>query len=276
MLYCLSHSTDNVGDDIQALAAQQFYPSVDAYVDRDNLRRDLRTEPPGKLLLSGWFYAHRWFSKQWPPPVHMSSLCVSLHIRSGERARAIFSQEDSCAYLRRCGVIGARDIHTRDLLRSTGVESDFSGCLTALLSSEAETEDGLIVLCDPMGGYFGREWQDPLRSMPFREKLQTYGDRIERVTHRIPRTLLHEQRLDHARRLLHLYDRASLVITSRLHCALPCIAMGTPVVFVSDDPDDPRFTGYEDLLHPVSTQQLSAGEYSVQEKLFPEGMAEGL
>jgi hypothetical protein len=31
---------------------------------------------------------------------------------------------------------------------------------------------------------------------------------------------------------LKLYSEASLVITSRLHCALPCVAFGTPVLFL--------------------------------------------
>ena len=32
--------------------------------------------------------------------------------------------------------------------------------------------------------------------------------------------------------LLERYKKAKVVFTSLIHCALPCIAMGTPVVFV--------------------------------------------
>jgi hypothetical protein len=44
-----------------------------------------------------------------------------------------------------------------------------------------------------------------------------------------------ENKLKQAQALLEYYrDHAGLVITTRLHCALPCVAMGIPVVFFSD------------------------------------------
>lgn len=54
----------------------------------------------------------------------------------------------------------------------------------------------------------------------------------------------------YARNLLNDYSTASLVITSRLHCALPCLAMGTPCIFVSEDhlKNDGRFNGLYELL----------------------------
>ena len=48
---------------------------------------------------------------------------------------------------------------------------------------------------------------------------------------------------------LDLYARAKLVITSRLHVALPCLALGTPVVFLNRLWEtDPRFEGYRDII----------------------------
>ena len=52
----------------------------------------------------------------------------------------------------------------------------------------------------------------------------------------------------YAKQKLASYGLAELVVTSRLHCALPCIALGTPVVFINDDPNDIRFSGYQKLL----------------------------
>ena len=37
------------------------------------------------------------------------------------------------------------------------------------------------------------------------------------------------------------YRRAELVITSRLHCALPCIAFGTPVILLTHKKDLERY-----------------------------------
>ena len=44
-----------------------------------------------------------------------------------------------------------------------------------------------------------------------------------------------EARFKLAEQLLERLARARLVITSRIHVALPCIAMGTPVIFVDSD-----------------------------------------
>jgi len=57
-----------------------------------------------------------------------------------------------------------------------------------------------------------------------------------------------------AERYLKEYADARLVITSRIHCALPCLAMGVPVIFINafDDPvDSCRFGGILDLFNRV-------------------------
>jgi hypothetical protein len=48
--------------------------------------------------------------------------------------------------------------------------------------------------------------------------------------------------------LLERYASAHLVITSRLHCALPCLAFGTPVLFIPPRHDLKRFEGIAELL----------------------------
>lgn len=41
------------------------------------------------------------------------------------------------------------------------------------------------------------------------------------------------KQLEHARQLVKTYARAKFVVTSRIHCALPCLGLETPVVFVN-------------------------------------------
>ena len=64
-----------------------------------------------------------------------------------------------------------------------------------------------------------------------------------------------EARFRRAGDLLRMYSRAKLVITSRIHCALPCLGLETPVVFVKsmDDTDKSlcRFKGLEDFFNLV-------------------------
>lgn len=43
------------------------------------------------------------------------------------------------------------------------------------------------------------------------------------------------EKLDYARRLIEIYAESSLVVTSRIHCALPCLGVETLVLFVTSD-----------------------------------------
>lgn len=52
------------------------------------------------------------------------------------------------------------------------------------------------------------------------------------------------------------YARAKLVITSRIHCALPCLALGTPVILVRTKFDADRFKGLFDFFN-----YLGVGEH---------------
>lgn len=64
-----------------------------------------------------------------------------------------------------------------------------------------------------------------------------------------------EARFGRAKTLLDLYSSAELVITSRIHCALPCLGLETPVVFLQnmDDSEEStcRFAGLLNLLNVI-------------------------
>ncbi|MGU9957180.1 MAG: polysaccharide pyruvyl transferase family protein [Arenicellales bacterium WSBS_2016_MAG_OTU3] len=58
---------------------------------------------------------------------------------------------------------------------------------------------------------------------------------IEFLTHACGNIYSHDAKMLLAQELLDRYkNEAELVITSRLHCALPCIAMGIPVLLFAD------------------------------------------
>lgn len=58
----------------------------------------------------------------------------------------------------------------------------------------------------------------------------------EYISHMVPvyKTTNHESLLCTAEDLLHKYAKAKLVVTSRIHCALPCLGLETPLIFVLD------------------------------------------
>lgn len=56
------------------------------------------------------------------------------------------------------------------------------------------------------------------------------------VNHRISIVGMTEDEIfEYTRNLIKDYAKAKLVVTSRLHCALPCLGVETPVIFVSSD-----------------------------------------
>jgi hypothetical protein len=61
--------------------------------------------------------------------------------------------------------------------------------------------------------------------------------------------------------LLQCYAQARAVLTTRLHCALPCLALGTPVLLIETARDSYRFDGLRDLLWHTTEQELLRGNF---------------
>lgn len=241
----LSYSTFNLGDQIQSLAARRFLPSVDCYMDREAL--DQAKGEPGrvKLIMNGW-YCHR--PDRWPPSSAIDPLLVSFHVSdipgdgSGLRARDVFARSDATRdWLRQHGPVGARDLSTLEYLRGIGVEAYFSGCLTLTLRRPEGPRDAGLVLCDVPDTVV--------------QALEDRGIVGRRTCHRDEKTK-GQERFDSARALLALYARATWVVTTRLHCALPCLAMGTPVLLLDTAADIYRFSGLSDLVHHRTVEQF--------------------
>lgn len=263
--YLLRYSQSiNLGDQIQSLAAKQFLPQVDGYVDRDE-PKGAEVLPSGKIIANGW-YLHS--GRSWPLPANLRPLFVSMHIDPSRYS--FFREQAICDYLKSQEPIGTRDHATRDFLRSIGIEAYFTGCLTLTLPTPKveKTERVLLVDC-PIG------FRDLLPT-----KLRTHAVSISNESSRLKRTI--QRRFESVRRkcfppsisekaeakfesklleegsqLLETYASSRLVITSRLHCALPCLAMNVPVVFLTPLKSDTRFGGLLDLLWHVDRENFA-------------------
>jgi hypothetical protein len=257
----------NIGDHIQSLAARQFLPRVDVLIDRERLGD--YDGPPVRLILNGWF-SHR--PDTWVPSPAIIPHFVSFHMNA--RAADRMLSPAGIAYLQRHSPIGCRDWHTVALLRARNIDAYFSGCLTLTLTREqyGRPRGADAVLTDPFfnvpspaemvvapsrllaalvqGGIFRRHrlLQASVHA--------TVRRQLAPVTHRIPEQRHTDETLfDVAALYLQRYARARLVLTSRLHCALPCLAFGTPVVFLdafTRTSQTCRFDGLLDLLHRVT------------------------
>jgi len=247
----LSYSTSNLGDEIQSIAARSFLPDVNALIDRDDLGNPT-LDTPHKIILNGW-YSHR--PENWPPTDKLIPLILSFHasheVSRENILRMPFTDRikelESVTYLKAHGPIGVRDYHTGTCLDDMGVPSYFSGCLTLTLTPSMTVERQSFASLSDVD--------------------DEIADYVERVSGRSVLRLKHHntsvkdplKRLDLARDLLSIYASASFVVTSRLHCALPCLALGTPVLFCPSAKDTYRFSGLYDLLRHTTKQELLKG-----------------
>ena len=246
----LSYSTYNLGDEIQSIAAQDFLPRIDAFIDRDHNARNQAYDPTTKLIMNGWF-TH--YPEHWPPGGSVDSLLISVHLtvdpgwRTGVSIRDIVSSSrDLRSFLSKSGPVGARDRSTEQFLCDLGIDSYFSGCLTlSLKRPDFSRDEGLTIYCDvPI-----------MPGLPIRRD----GLQIARTTHLDMETVGREARFAKASSLINLYARAKCVVTTRLHCALPCLAMGTPVLLL-DGGTDPRLSGLRELLHWTTFDDFVSGK----------------
>ena len=247
------HNTENLGDEIQSVAARRFLPRLDRLVERDHLARTRVDD--GDLLAvicNGWF-THR--PENWPPPVGVVPLLVSVHFADpsirvgplGEPVGPFVFADGVVGYLRHWGPVGARDLSTLRQLEQAKVPSYFSGCLTLTLERDPHVGRGEeVVLVDVPGAVVAAVRERTRRDVVL-------------VTHRDPAIVGHEARVRRAEQLLARYQRAHCVVTSRLHAALPSLAYGTPILLVRPESDTERLEGLDVLVHSASEAEFVEG-----------------
>lgn len=222
----------NLGDDIQSLAAKRLLPRVDGGVSREKLKCPVA---PGVLSMNGYFLG----GVEWPPAPELVPIFFAFHMTPGSVARVC--SPEGIAYLKQHEPIGCRDRGTMEILQRHGVEAFYSKCVTLTLPRrEREPENGRVYM---VGLSKGAESAVP-RSIRRRAVV------VDQAKLRLPDLTpgLKEELSQH---LLDTYSRtAALVITSKIHCAMPCIAMGIPVVFLYDKAkkDDYRVGIIKDLI----------------------------
>jgi hypothetical protein len=280
LTYVENKKNFNVGDNVQSLAAKQYLPQVDQYLNRETLA-DYKGEKI-KLIMNGWF-THN--IHNWVPSEDIIPLFVSFHINNTAAPHML--SEKGIAYLKKHEPIGCRDQFSVDTLKAKGIEAYFTGCLTLTLDNykvdDSQRNDEIYIV-DPLYSYptFDKvtyDYKRFLRSIQ-NGNLFKIGKKQKHIKNFIDSDLLNkaiyinqepqankftmEQKFEMAEAILKKYAKAKLVITSRIHCALPCLAMGTPVIFVNGFDsfvDSCRFDGILDLFNRIDVN-TKTGEYT--------------
>ena len=242
-------SSMNIGDYIQSLAALQFLPKncQPIFIDRDEF--ELYQGENIKLIMNGW-YLLKYKNKKVPD--NISPIYLSVHINNANKLDSI-----SINNLKKYQPIGCRDLYTLNSLKKYGIDAYFSSCLTTTLDIDYLANDiertNEIIFIDYHFGY-NTSIDNYIKS------LKSYNfSKIIHTKHNFKLNLPLYERFKMAKNLIDKYARAKLVITTRLHGALPCLALHTPCIFVNKH-FDKRLNGLYQFLNTVginSTKQFN-------------------
>ncbi|WP_308617239.1 polysaccharide pyruvyl transferase family protein [uncultured Eubacterium sp.] len=256
-------TTKNIGDDMQSYAAEQWLPHTDYLVDieaMDSFKAD--DDEPVATIMSAWYMWEKW---NWPPSKYVYPLWIGLHYNDIQRGRprgmpSKFEYIESGPgkeYLKRFEPIGCRDYYTQERLSERGIDNYFSGCVTLTLKKRPPKprEREYIVLVGLA------------KSVEEAVKKQMEGTGIDVIveppTRPIPsdQFMTWEQRRAEVEERLDLYQNAKCVLTFRVHCALPCIALETPVLWVRHNFNSVRLDPYKHYANTALNEDVIAGKY---------------
>lgn len=243
-------TTDNLGDDLQTLAAMRLLPRVDCVLDGEQLDNPIpgiAAEDRVITLLSGNVFRkiHRW-----PPEKHIVPVCVGMHFSQESVWGVPLSELDGegLAWLKQFTPIGCRDHSTRELLRKLGLPVEMTACLTLTLASDAEKPQEKYICCVDV--------PDEVESV-LRQTAQDVDVRI--MTHqRRGYEMDFDRRMQHAQWMVDTYAGAQLLITRRLHAAMAGVALGVPTLLLynSDYEDVTRFAPMDQMIRHMPVDEF--------------------
>jgi hypothetical protein len=230
----LGYRTKNLGDDMQAISAAAHLPWIDAIAHRDRLDA-ARLSEPHLTIMASWFLVRNW---KRPPTAEIAPLFYGFCLGRDELLETGWR-----GYLERHAPIGARDTRTVEKLSGVGIEAFRTGCITLFLGRmlepvPPEKRSGVVLVDVP---------ESAMGLIP-----PEIVARAETITNQSPPEVRYDPlaRVAHIARIAERLRRAEMVVTRRLHTALPCVGFRTPVVaIVEDTPSNRgRFSGYDRFL----------------------------
>lgn len=223
---------NNLGDNIQLLAINELYKKI-GVSEKDIVRIDYYnlSNYDGEyviLPINYPFYGYRnklditMFSEKIIP------VFLGISVMDG----TITSEEKE--YLKQYEPIGCRDEHTMREFRKSGVYSYLNGCITSTLT---KVRDGYnnrtkTIFVDVDENFKQYVPDEVLKNSEFITQMVYDVKNPEEVAKKFIKKYIEE---------------AKIIVTTRLHCALPCAALEIPVVFIKDIYSF-RFTWFEKIL----------------------------
>ena len=237
----------NIGDDLQILAIEYLYQYMGIdYKDVVRIRLSELSTYTGEyaiLPVSFPLYGYRegTYIKMFSPKI--IPVFLGLSIMSNNISK------EECDYLRRYEPIGCRDYYTVKILRNHNILAYLNGCMTVTLPQRdimKNYEQKTVYLVDIPTKYTKYIPDQLLKGCVIKSQI------LEECVD--PEKTMRE-RLDE-------YEKnASVVITTRLHCVLPCLAMGIPVVFMKEKYSF-RFSAISRFIHVYTEEEFDKIDFS--------------
>jgi len=284
----LSASTNaevNIGDYIQALSSAQFLPSIDGFIQRELLSSYNGGE--AAMIMNGWYMHH---PENWPPPSTIKPLFVAFHINSSAKnallrnesieylkkyepigcrdreTMRLLKQKGVDAYFSGCMTLTLGEKYKNPVKEDKCyfVDPYFitnwtlgniikNGIYLALhwksisIIARKYPENKSLLRKKMILTAFYREY-----SKLFTKDTLINAEYINQQSVAIKqRHATEESYLKESEALVKKYAAAKLVVTSRIHCALPCLGLETPVIYTKNSSQSEesacRFDGLEEL-----------------------------
>lgn len=222
----------NIGDAMQIIAVLNLYRNMG--IDEESIIRvnyfDLQTYDGEEVMLPICFPFYGFNNQNkvtcFSPKIIPVFLSISLFDTNLD--------SEEVEYLKKFEPIGCRDAFTAEGLAKKGLKTYLNGCMTLTLDAIQKEPKKTDVICVDVPDGFFSYIPDYLRE---NMKIQTHiFKNVQGNTDVAARELLEEYAC-----------QAKLMITSRLHAALPCLAVGIPVIFISSE-FSYRFSWLENIL----------------------------
>lgn len=221
----------NIGDDLQFMAIDYLYSTFISDLGKVvKLQIDELKDYQGEsiILPLNWtlFDSHFMSNDKIAISENIVPVFLGMTIESASHKEKYFN-DYNIAYLKRYEPVGCRDEYTANVLKKHHIKAYLNGCMTAVFPKrENRNQDKVFFVDVPIGleQYIPKEIQEKYevmtqqyyfsKNLPIENVLNTIKAQYQRYA-----------------------DEAALIVTSRLHVASPCMAMGIPVIFAKDQID---------------------------------------
>ena len=257
-------SVTNLGDYVQTIAVRKALEKIYKneklefdYFDRDSLSfYENESMKRDRVVMQGWF-SH---SYSFLPSKFLNPVYVGTHF---DLQAQIFIEKMLSIKpdLFKSSEIGCRDYSTLSFCKKHHIAAYYSRCLTLTLPKRPlmDTQKKVFLVNIP------EDWE---KFIP--ENLRKNAVRVNQKKI-LKGSEAWWKLYSNAEALLEQYrSQASLVITTALHCASPCLAMGIPIVLLADNPEENlvRFSALDGLIKVKTLKDLEQGKVNFNPQVF--------